>query len=107
MAAIHWSTHKSGQSALGPISAISYQEHLLTIYDAADRFRVHRSYIYELINTGVLPHPIKLERAARFKASDLDEAIGALSIECSITKPHWISSMGRTARRRSSVNFHK
>ena len=94
-------------SALGPISAISYQEHLLTIYDAADRFRVHRSYIYELINTGVLPHPIKLERAARFKASDLDEAIGALSIECSITKPHWISSMGRTARRRSSVNFHK
>jgi excisionase family DNA binding protein len=64
-----------------PISAISYQEHLLTIYDAADRLRVHRSCIYELINTGVLPHPIKLERAARFKASDLDKAIGALSKE--------------------------
>jgi excisionase family DNA binding protein len=79
----------------------------MRVENAADRLRVHRSYIYELINTGVLPHPIKLERAARFKASDLDEAIGALSIECSITKPHWISSMGRTARRRSSVNFHK
>ena len=47
----------------------------------ADRLRVHRSYIYELINTGVLPHPIKLERAGRFKASDLDKAIGALSKE--------------------------
>lgn len=72
---------KSRPSALGPISVISYQEHLLNIYDAADRLRVQRSYIYELINSGVLPHPIKLERAARFKASDLDEAIGALSKE--------------------------
>jgi excisionase family DNA binding protein len=51
------------------------------VENAADRLRVHRSYIYKLINTGVLPHPIKLERAARFKASDLDEAIGALSNE--------------------------
>ena len=49
--------------------------------NAAGSLRVHRSYIYELINTGVLPHPIKLERAGRFKASDLDKAIGALSKE--------------------------
>ena len=55
-----------------------YTEHLLTIDDAADRLRVHRSYIYRLINTGALPAPIKLGRAARFKASELDEAIRAL-----------------------------
>jgi excisionase family DNA binding protein len=53
----------------------------MRVENAADRLRVHRSYIYKLINTGVLPHPIKLERAARFKASDLDEAIGDLSNE--------------------------
>ena len=53
----------------------------MRVENAADRLRVHRSYIYKLINTGVLPHPIKLERADRFKASDLDKAIGALSKE--------------------------
>ena len=55
-----------------------YTEHLLTIDDAADKLRVHRSYIYKLINAGSLPAPIKLGRAARFKASELDEAIRAL-----------------------------
>jgi len=53
-------------------------EYLLTIDEAADRLRVHRSYIYKLINVGALPAPIKLGRAARFKASELDEAIRAL-----------------------------
>ena len=55
-----------------------YTEHLLTIDDAADKLRVHRTYIYKLINAGALPAPIKLGRAARFKASELDEAIRAL-----------------------------
>ena len=55
-----------------------YTEHLLTIDDAADKLRVHRSYIYKLINAGALPAPIKLGRAVRFKASELDEAIRAL-----------------------------
>ena len=53
-------------------------EYLLTIDDAADRLRVHRSYVYKLIYAGALPAPIKLGRAARFKASELDEAIRAL-----------------------------
>ena len=53
-------------------------EYLLTIDEAADRLRVHRTYIYKLINSGALPAPIKLGRAARFKASELDEAIRAL-----------------------------
>lgn len=53
-------------------------EYLLTIDEAANRLRVHRSYIYKLINAGALPAPIKLGRAARFKASELDEAIRAL-----------------------------
>ena len=53
----------------------------MRVENAADRLRVHRSYIYELINTGALPQPIKLGRAGRFKASDLDKAIGALSKE--------------------------
>lgn len=52
-----------------------HTEYLLTIDEAADRLRVHRSYIYKLINAGVLPQPIKLGRAARFKASELDKAI--------------------------------
>lgn len=55
-----------------------YTEYLLTIDEAANRLRVHRSYIYKLINAGALPAPIKLGRAARFKASELDEAIRAL-----------------------------
>ena len=55
-----------------------YTEYLLTIDEAADRLRVHRSYIYKLINAGVLPQPIKLGRAARFKASELDKAIKSL-----------------------------
>lgn len=55
-----------------------HTEYLLTIDEAANRLRVHRSYIYKLINTGALPAPIKLGRAARFKASELDEAIRAL-----------------------------
>ena len=55
-----------------------YTEYLLTIDEAADRLRVHRSYIYKLVNAGALPAPIKLGRAARFKASELDEAIRAL-----------------------------
>ena len=55
-----------------------YTEHLLTIDDAADKLRVHRSYIYKLINAGVLPQPIKLGRSARFKASELDKAIKSL-----------------------------
>ena len=50
-------------------------EYLLTIDEAADRLRVHRTYIYKLINAGVLPQPIKLGRAARFKASELNDAI--------------------------------
>jgi excisionase family DNA binding protein len=58
-----------------------HTEHLLTIDDAARRLRVHRSYIYKLINAGALPAPIKLGRAARFKASELNEAICALSTE--------------------------
>jgi excisionase family DNA binding protein len=58
-----------------------HTEHLLTIDDAASRLRVHRSYIYNLINAGALPAPIKLGRAARFKASELNEAICALSTE--------------------------
>jgi excisionase family DNA binding protein len=58
-----------------------YTEHLLTIGDAADKLRVHRSYIYKLIKTGALPATIKLGRAARFKASELDKAICALSTE--------------------------
>jgi len=53
-------------------------EYLLTINEAAGRLRVHRSYIYKLINAGVLPQPIKLGRSARFKASELDETIRAL-----------------------------
>ena len=53
-------------------------EYLLTIDEAADRLRVHRSYIYKLINSGVLPQPIKLGRSARFKASELDKAIKSL-----------------------------
>lgn len=53
-------------------------EYLLTIDEAANRLRVHRSYIYKLVNAGALPAPIKLGRAARFKASELDEAIRAL-----------------------------
>jgi excisionase family DNA binding protein len=56
-------------------------EYLLTIDDAANRLRVHRSYVYKLIYAGLLPQPIKLGRAARFKASELDEAICALSTE--------------------------
>jgi len=56
-------------------------EYLLTIDDAANRLRVHRSYVYKLIYAGVLPQPIKLGRAARFKASELDQAICALSTE--------------------------
>ena len=56
-------------------------EYLLTIDDAANRLREHRSYVYKLIYAGVLPQPIKLGRAARFKASELDEAICALSTE--------------------------
>ncbi len=55
-----------------------HTEYLLTIDEAADRLRVHRSYIYKLVNAGALPAPIKLGRAARFKASELDEAIRAL-----------------------------
>ena len=53
-------------------------EYLLTIDEAEDRLRVHRSYIYKLINAGVLPQPIKLGRSARFKASELNEAIKSL-----------------------------
>jgi excisionase family DNA binding protein len=53
-------------------------EYLLTIDEAAKRLRVHRSYIYKLINAGVLPQPIKLGRAARFKANELDKAIKSL-----------------------------
>lgn len=53
-------------------------EYLLTIDEAADRLRVHRSYIYKLIGNGALPAPIKLGRAARFKASEFDDAIRAL-----------------------------
>jgi excisionase family DNA binding protein len=34
-------------------------EYLLTIDQAADRLRVHRSYIYKLIIAGVLPQTIK------------------------------------------------
>lgn len=56
-------------------------EHLLTIDEAADRLRVHRSYIYKLINMGALPAPIKLGRTARFKASELNKAICAFSAE--------------------------
>lgn len=52
-------------------------EYLLTIDEAADLLRVHRSYIYKLINSGTLPAPIKLGRAARFKASEFDEAVRA------------------------------
>lgn len=55
-----------------------HTEYLLTIDEAANRLRVHRSYIYKLVNAGALPAPIKLGRAARFKASELDEAIRAL-----------------------------
>jgi excisionase family DNA binding protein len=55
-----------------------HTEYLLTIDEAANRLRVHRTYIYKLINSGALPAPIKLGRAARFKASELDEAIRAL-----------------------------
>jgi excisionase family DNA binding protein len=55
-----------------------HTEYLLTIDEAANRLRVHRSYIYKLINSGALSAPIKLGRAARFKASELDEAIRAL-----------------------------
>ena len=58
-----------------------HTEYLLTIDEAADRLRVHRSYVYKLIYAGVLPQPIKLGRAARFKASELDKAICALSTE--------------------------
>jgi excisionase family DNA binding protein len=53
-------------------------EYLLTIDEAAERLRVHRSYIYKLINAGALPAPIKLGRAVRFKASEFDDAIRAL-----------------------------
>jgi excisionase family DNA binding protein len=55
-----------------------HTEYLLTIDEAAERLRVHRSYIYKLINAGVLPQPIKLGRSARFKASELDKAIKSL-----------------------------
>ena len=55
-----------------------YTEYLLTIDEAANRLRVHRSYIYKLINAGVLPQPIKLGRSVRFKASELDKAIKSL-----------------------------
>jgi excisionase family DNA binding protein len=58
-----------------------HTEYLLTIDEAADRLRVHRSYIYKLIKSGALPATIKLGRASRFKASELDKAICALSTE--------------------------
>lgn len=54
-----------------------HTEYLLTINEAAERLRVHRSYIYKLINAGTLPAPIKLGRVTRFKASEFDEAVRA------------------------------
>lgn len=53
-------------------------EYLLTIEDAANALRCHRSFVYKLINQGDLPKPIKLGRSARFKASEFDEAVRAL-----------------------------
>jgi excisionase family DNA binding protein len=54
-----------------------HTEYLLTIDEAAERLRVHRSYIYKLINAGALPAPIKLGRVTRFKAGEFDEAVRA------------------------------
>ncbi|MEJ6594459.1 helix-turn-helix domain-containing protein [Parasphingorhabdus sp.] len=53
-------------------------EHLLTIDEAAQRLRVHRSYVYKLINQGDLPKPIKVGRCSRFVASQFDEALRGL-----------------------------
>jgi excisionase family DNA binding protein len=51
------------------------QEKLLTIGDVADSLRIHRSYVYKLIKSGSLPQPIKLGKASRIRASELDQAV--------------------------------
>jgi excisionase family DNA binding protein len=60
-----------------------HTEYLLTIDEAAERLRVHRSYIYKLIKAGTLPAPIRLGRITRFKASEFDDAIRALQASAS------------------------
>jgi excisionase family DNA binding protein len=50
-------------------------EYLLTIDDVAARLRVHRSYVYTLIGRGELPKPLKIGKASRIRATELDRAI--------------------------------
>lgn len=50
-------------------------DQLLTIDDVADRLRIHRSYVYKLIRVGVLPQPVKLGKATRIRASELQSAL--------------------------------
>lgn len=50
-------------------------EYLLTIDEVAARLRVHRSYVYTLIGKGALPKPLKLGKASRIRATELDAAI--------------------------------
>ena len=54
-------------------------DQLLTIDDVADRLRVHRSYVYKLIRLGELPQPIKLGKATRIRATELQAAVKAFS----------------------------
>jgi excisionase family DNA binding protein len=52
-----------------------YIEQLLTIDEVADRLRIHRSYVYKLIRLGALPQPVKLGKATRIRASELQSAL--------------------------------
>jgi prophage regulatory protein len=45
---------------------------LVRIGDVFDRLSVRRTQLYALINSGRFPPPIKLGRASRWLASDLD-----------------------------------
>jgi excisionase family DNA binding protein len=64
------STNKIGGDALAG------GEQLLTPEEAAERLRIGRSYLYELMRRRSIPS-IKLGRKRRIRASDIDDFITA------------------------------
>ena len=54
-------------------------EQLLTYPEACQKLHVSRTHLWQMVKEGQLPEPIRLGRARRFRAADIDALIRRLA----------------------------
>lgn len=47
-------------------------DHFLTIDEAAEALRIHRTKLYKLVQAGEMPKPVKLGRSSRYLKSEIE-----------------------------------